>query len=137
MRIIDLLNKIANREEVPEKIKWNNAIFILKTDAMDGHLYYEEIDGIKSLVSTLKTMVDLNDEIEIIEEPEEIDIQAIEEIGLMLGWALVSEEETIEKQKDSINFTLDFFGKKINEIAEMQNKQLQVIKQIDNKLNNR
>ena len=32
MRVIDLLNKIANGEEVPEKIKYRNKIFIYDKD---------------------------------------------------------------------------------------------------------
>lgn len=78
MKIIDLLNKMKNGEEVPEKIKWDNTIFELRIDSLDGHAYYEELDGIRSLVSMLKTMEDLNNEIELIEY-NAIDIDSIEE----------------------------------------------------------
>ena len=32
MKIIELLNKIANGEEVPKKIKWRNKKYILRSD---------------------------------------------------------------------------------------------------------
>lgn len=38
MKIIDLLNKIANGEEVPEKIKFGDDIYYRKTDANEGYV---------------------------------------------------------------------------------------------------
>ena len=38
MKIIDLLNKIANGEEVPEKIKFGDDIYYRNTDANDGYV---------------------------------------------------------------------------------------------------
>ena len=35
MKIIDLLNKIANGEEVPKKIKYDNEIFKLRDEKDD------------------------------------------------------------------------------------------------------
>ena len=52
----------------------------------------------------------------------------------MLGWALVSTEEKIEKQKESVNFTLDFFGRKINDIITKQNELIKAIKQLDKQI---
>lgn len=79
---------------------------------------------------TLNTL--LHSEFTLIEEePEEIDIQGIEAIGKMLGWAKISLENNVEEQKESINFSLDFFGSKINEIIENQNILLGAVKQLD------
>ena len=67
MKIIDLLNKIANGEEVPEKIKYNN----------EEYKYYEGVDyrdkrGNYLLSGEPICIAFLNDEIEIIEEEKKI-----------------------------------------------------------------
>ena len=66
-------------------------------------------------------------------EDNNIDIDSIEEIGKMLGWALLT-EENVNKQKESINFTLNFFGEKINEIIERQNMTLGAVKQLNREI---
>jgi hypothetical protein len=38
MKVIDILNKIANGEEAPEKIKFGDNIYYRKTDANDGYV---------------------------------------------------------------------------------------------------
>ena len=71
MRIIDLLNKIANDEEVPEKIKYNDKIFIY-----DGFSYIYEnktFDEYNRLEEFIFYSSDLNDEVEIIEEDKKIE----------------------------------------------------------------
>lgn len=79
IRVIDLLNKIANGEDVPELIEYNGENYIFqnkdyKNEDRDLYLFSEETPDITAA---------LNDEvkiIEIIEEQEEIDIQSIEDI---------------------------------------------------------
>ena len=68
MKIIDLLNKIANGEEVPEKIKVNRYIYT----------YAPYIDYINEDNNYLMDIIeinqnDLNDEVEIIEEDKKIE----------------------------------------------------------------
>lgn len=72
MKVIDLLNKIANGEEVPEKIKYRNKIFIYDKDNQCYVVenYNEYYDLHMSLSDHKGT--DLNYEVEIIEEPKEI-----------------------------------------------------------------
>ena len=75
IKIIELLNRIVNGEEVPEKIKWDNLIYVLKQDSIDGHFYYirENTDySVGNLFFSDLTMGDLNDEVEIIEEDKTI-----------------------------------------------------------------
>ena len=66
MKIIDLLNKIAKGEEVPEKIKYD--AYLLR---WTGSQYYcDEFDFfLKRLICTDA----LNDEVEIIEEEKDIE----------------------------------------------------------------
>ena len=82
MKIIDLLDKIANGEEVPKKIKVNKIIFEYQGD---DYLYKDENKKEYWLFSTGYTdkfeWLDsaLNTEVEILEEekkiPEKLDIQ--------------------------------------------------------------
>ena len=68
MKVIDLLNKIANKEELPKKIK--NGDFILTLNENKDNYLYEENDEYygKELIH----WVLLNDEVEILEEEKKI-----------------------------------------------------------------
>lgn len=71
MKVIDLLNKIANGEEVPKKIKYHNDIHILQKSNSTKPLncYYCK-ESYCHLFGTFYDY-DLNDEVEIIEEEKE------------------------------------------------------------------
>lgn len=72
MKVIDLLNNIANGEEVPKKIKYLTTIYTLRSNlnyyeedkdsTFKNGLYYQFIGGSR-----------LNDEVEIIEEDKKIE----------------------------------------------------------------
>ena len=71
MRVIDLLNKIANGEEVPRKFKYENITFIYNDEAVE---YFDEKEGNSFNYTFDLTDHDvLNDEIEIIEEDKKIE----------------------------------------------------------------
>ena len=70
MKVIDLLNKIANGEEVPKKIKWNDDILFYDKDSKD---YCYEKDDVYTMFEDYVTSKILNDEVEIIEEPKKIE----------------------------------------------------------------
>lgn len=71
MKIIDLLNKIANGEEVPKKIKWNDLIYEKsKYNATPRGYYYRINGGIKLWL--LDEINSLNEEVEILEEEKKI-----------------------------------------------------------------
>ena len=77
MKIIDLLNKIANGEEVPKEIMYNNIIYNWD---IDGYLHYgDNYHNERAFLEGYRTDMCLNDEVEIIEEekkiPEKLDIQ--------------------------------------------------------------
>ena len=68
MKIIELLNKIANSEEVPKEIKYKDWLYEFEKDCNDylcsyDSLLYRENDDVKEF---------LNDEVEIIEEDKKI-----------------------------------------------------------------
>ena len=84
MKVIDLLNKIANREEVPEKIRIynrNDSVYIWKPIENSSLYHYFNIATGERLGSDWR--LDgrlLTEEIEIIEEDKEI-----EEIKIGMG----------------------------------------------------
>ena len=102
MKIIDLLNKIANGEEVPKEIKYNDDIYFyckpcqiyeLQSDKeLCGEDLYHRIDN-------------LNDEVEIIEEDKKI-----EKLPMIDGTA-------------NILLTTNQTRRKINEIIDYINKE--------------
>ena len=87
MKIIDLLNKIANEEEVPLEIKCYNKKY--RYDSLSND--YEQIGGFSSLFKDLLIINGfdnlpkcLNDEVEILEE-KKITPKDFENLGYALG----------------------------------------------------
>lgn len=107
MKIIDLLNKIANNEEVPKKIKYKGDIYIYyerlddmfnyKTDDK-RHIYLEEKYYIENI---------LNDEVEIIEETKKIE-----------KWG----EGALEEMENCTDYKIEDLQKYIRILAETQNE---------------
>lgn len=116
MKIIDLLNKIANEEDVPKKIKYLTTTYTLRRNknyyAEDSDsnyssgLYYQIIGGHR-----------LNDEVEIIEEDKKI-----EEIDLS-EWAEITYQEDWEMLTKDFNRNCNLFVNKISEIINYINKE--------------
>lgn len=138
VRVIDLLNKIANGEEVPEKIKVGNIIWSFdkkeKTYFMNNtniQLFYVE-----------KITKRLNDEVEVIEEePRDIEVcgslftrseynrlagikedKKIEKIDLS-EWAEITYSEDWKMLAYDFNRNSNLFVNKINEIIDYLDKE--------------
>ena len=100
IKIIDLLNKIANGEEVPKTIRWYDE-------------FYNDYDEISNdykvfVYEKLKNNVwDLNDEVEIIEEPKKIE-----------KWG----EGALEEMEKCTDYALEDLQKYIRILAETQNE---------------
>ena len=118
MKIIELLNKIANNEEVPKKIKYDDMIF--KLNEYNCYINDNDLIFIDSLIPNLNN---LNDEVEIIEDEEEIDIQSIEEVN---HYNIVSAIKG--KTEENIDNEL-----KLNSLAI--NKLTKAVKQLEKKVN--
>ena len=75
MRIIDLLNKIANGEEVPFKVRYNITTYLFDETTQD----YNDLEDDKAetlfirLFNTINTNWILNDEVEILDEEDEFE----------------------------------------------------------------
>lgn len=72
IKVIELLNKIANGEDLPKRIKIQDYVFELSKDY--EHYYYNEDVEITHLIN--HNFSNLNDEVEILED----NIEEIEEI---------------------------------------------------------
>lgn len=73
MKVIELLNKIANGEEVPKKIKYKDKIYQAEFNASSGKSYYCDDEDITLLLEVIDSVVQLNEEVEIIEEDKKIE----------------------------------------------------------------
>ena len=82
MKVIDLLNKIANGEEVPKEIKYEYHRYLYNESF---HNYYQVMSGGNLLRFSIQ---DLNDEVEIIEytpkEDKKIEHLDLEELNDLL-----------------------------------------------------
>ena len=116
MKVIDLLNKIAKGEDIPNKIKFDGDIFVYNQTFKD----YEYPDKCGWLMDISRDSGNnfLNDEVEIIEEEKDI-----EKLNVNIKW-----------EKDKINYksynetgksiarALQMFSNKIDELVEEVNK---------------
>lgn len=104
IKIIDLLNKLANGEEVPKKIRYQFKTFelsdnevYLRTDKVKDHDY-----GWKTLLQYVLEY-DLNDEVEILEEEkQEIKVN----------------DEKLEQYDDKIGSVLDALDNVLDETID-------------------
>ena len=143
MKVIDLLNKIANGEELPEKIKYQDNIYYMVGNNDYENFEYEEEP---TLMYALGSTHHITDEVEIIEdkqEPKPITKKDLEAIGyafgemrksLQKGWnkSLNNEPFKEDKKIEKIPMVNEFESNivshnqtriKINEIIEKLNKE--------------
>lgn len=120
MKIIDLLNKIANGEEVPKKIKYDDDIYI----HVDNYCYYcQETNEILSQ-NIYAEFSRLNDEVEIIEEEKEIEKKIekkIEKIIISMDDVSMPYVTNNKYQRLSYSEVDLLFASKINELIDVIN----------------
>lgn len=125
IKIIDLLVKIANGEEVPKKIKYEDIVFDYTKRNREGLIYiadeysnYEDNDN--SLIAHLFWHIEkLNDEVEIIEEPkkiEKIEIREDEDGHYFLN----NRYNKIYIRCDETDFMIDKFNELTDEINNLK-----------------
>ena len=111
MKVIDLLNKIANGESVPLKIKYDKVIWDYDKDSND---YYSDEWLFGDYLGRTTLNEFCNDEIEIIEEPKE----ELEEIEL-IDIHYVDDKCIFKVYGQSIEETIAI---KVNELIDEVNK---------------
>ena len=102
MKVIDLLNKIANGEEVPEIIKYKNENLYFDYETTN---YFNDED-MHSLFCGAQFI--LNDEVEIIEEDKDIEEISFRDIAISIN--------------ETYNDNVDVLMNKINELIREVNK---------------
>ena len=102
MKIIDLLNMIANGEEVPELIKYNNFIY-----KYDKYLCDYDGDDLYLFDNTDK----LNDEVEILEEEKKIP-EKLGDCAYVDGEIAYSWSASEARLKTKINEIIDYLKSK-------------------------
>ena len=112
IKIIDLLNKASNYEELPKKIKFNHKEFIYDEMYED---YYTKDD---KLFTSCFSITELNYEVEIIEEPQEHKIP--EKLNTWYGIEPVNLDSptTFKDNSKYIDYNAEMFFNKINEILD-------------------
>lgn len=111
MKVIDLLKKIENGENIPQKIKVYQEVF--KWDILEHYYKKSNGDDLLELCTIFNTEELLSMEVELIED--EIDIDSIEEIK----WK--------ESDKEHLGYGVLVANDKINELV-------QAVKQIDKRV---
>ena len=102
MKVIDLLNKIADGIDIPLQIKYDNNIW--KYDEMARDYLLIDKSGEEYLIcEELNLMYALNEEVEVIEEEQE--------------------DKKIEKIDEILTFMCDDLKDKIKEIVDKINKE--------------
>lgn len=99
MKVIDLLVKIANKEKLPERIKFNSEIYL----SNEVGAFLTE-DGRKNFIGNLYFIEELNYEVEIIEEDKPI------------------EELDYEINENNVDTCIEKIRCKINELIDEVNK---------------
>lgn len=96
MKVIDLLNKIANGKKVPVKIKFRNDIF-----RYTGCSYY--CDEMHTTLFNIYSFSILNEEVEVIENEKIEKIKQIDFEGMYLDGQVYELKKLIDKIIDKIN----------------------------------
>ena len=111
IKVIDLLNKIANGEEVPKKVSINAGIHGVDIWVYDEH-YEDYKNGTNIyLLDSGMTTNHLNDEVEIIEEDKKIEKIDIKDKSIKVKGTIFYREKDIEifqKLSMVINEIIDY-----------------------------
>ena len=104
IKIIDLLNKIANDEEVPKKIKWQGQIY--EYSSVERFYYQNSWSMYRDFYTEGNC---LNDEVEILNEAKEDKIQKIYhcETSLTQNEVEIFITENLNQMVDKINELID------------------------------
>ena len=120
MKIVDLIIKIANKEEVPYKIKYNGNIYEFSEETQN---YLRPVNlGLKFLINEDIIRL-LNDEVEIIEEDKEIEKIEIVNNGNMNAYAIYSADGTKCALTKHSKVMCDKINELIDKVNSLKNKQ--------------
>ena len=116
IKVIDLLIKIANNEEVPKKIKYKNEIYERYQNINTNNLYYYQAPNKCKFLIDQPSVIDLLDKVEIIEEPKKIGklpYYSLEKIQKSK-----TEDEWYENRLELLEKRINDYHNKINELID-------------------
>lgn len=120
IKIIDLLNKIANGEKVPEKIKYNDRIYTRFQNLKGNRLYYYQVLNGVFLVEQISSVGELLNEVEIIEEDNNVIGKILTTYdGEIIDYAN-GEKHLINTNRKDINIYIPKINELINEINKLK-----------------
>lgn len=125
MRLIDLLNRIANGEEVPKKIKYNWE-YEWAYDETREEFVYKAKDGTRFDQDWLIESI-LNNEVEILDDEEDKDIPLIPDDELYIinkknGISEINGTKCWTDKDTALNYNFKVLKEKINQVVEELNK---------------
>ena len=112
MKIIDLLNKIANGEEVPKKIKYDQFVYVWNSKIEN---YQREIDEITTLNWDYIAINCLNEPVEILNKILEEEKKIPEKLPT---WFSLEMSHNKEDNIEYANANFENMYEKINEICD-------------------
>ena len=115
IKVIDLLNKIANDEEVPNKIIYNGSCYYNVGNKEQAYYENDEVDD-NLFLYAIYNEKHLNDEVEIIEDVEED--KKIEKLNI----SYLSLDDSVLSQINTIHCNTVTMEEKINELIDVVNK---------------
>lgn len=115
MKVIDLLNKIANGEEVPKHIRFGDINYYYNEE----YKTYEYDKNVELYKWTILGLC-LNDEVEILEEEKEIP----EKLDHLIGYDIQQFDDLKEYVEITTN---DLFGK-VNKVIDTLNQLIDYLK---------
>lgn len=101
IKIIDLLNKIANGEEVPKKIRFDNANWNRICDEKNVYYVNDTDDDLFIYFFRKNLTFTLNDKVEIIEEEKEI--EKLDENNTNVLTNIIENRKKINELIDAVN----------------------------------
>lgn len=125
MKVIDLLNKIANGEEVPKKVKYDGIIFHVEK-SVENLDYYESDRFLPLLQHYIITVGDLIKEVEIIEEEQDI-----EEISNEHNFYCYSQYEEYKNEIDKVLYIIKAINSVNDRLSNTNNKINELIKAVN------
>lgn len=132
MKIIDLLNKIANDEELPKRIKFYGKHYTWYDNEYTGNKGYclEPLKSDSNSFLEINTVYDLNYEVEIIEEQENKKIEYIGKVYDLTKFAKNFHEPAL-LLRDLCNKIRELIDE-VNEINKQKQDNKEQIKQMIN-----
>ena len=128
IKIIDLLNKIAKGEELPQRIKYDDYIWILR-EQFNDYWNDEQYLFIRGFDIYEDAMFFINDKVEIIEEEKEIEKLDVALLGQCDNWLRCPTNEVTKKDVELNPYIIDnirentlYFQRKINELIDEVNE---------------